>query len=65
MQANPESEHICQFPLIRVRRLLQSLMDFVLETKASFWDISLVLLKISSLLVILMQLNKDSFIVLT
>ena len=40
-----KSEHIWQFPPIRVRRLLQSLMDFVLETKASFWDISLVSLE--------------------
>ena len=45
MQANPKIEHIWQFPLIRVRRLLQSLMDFILETKASFWDISLVSLE--------------------
>ena len=49
-----KSEHIWQFPLIRVRRLLQSLMDFVLETKLLFGTLVWFLLKMSSLLVILM-----------
>ena len=49
-----KSENIWQFPLIRVRRLLQSLMDFVLETKLLFGTLVWFLLKMSSLLVILM-----------